>query len=65
MQRILFICLCHILVLAVVGKLVGLLAMPPEVLTFAPWALTLVGSYLFVSTLGRLLPKQIRALIGI
>lgn len=57
--------LCHILVLAVVGKLVGLLAMPPEVLTFALWALTLVGSYLFVSTLGRLLPKQIRALIGI
>lgn len=57
--------LCHILVLAVVGKLVGLLAMPPEVLTFALWALTFVGSYLFVSTLGRLLPKQIRALIGI
>lgn len=57
--------LCHILVLAVVGKLVGLLAMPPEVLTFTLWALTLVGSYLFVSTLGRLLPKQIRALIGI
>lgn len=56
--------LCHILVLAVVGKLVGLFSMPSEVSTFTLWALTLVGSFLFVSTLGRLLPKRIRALIG-
>lgn len=56
--------LCHILVLAVVGKLVGLFSMPSELSTFTLWALTLFGSYLFVSILGHLLPKRIRALIG-
>lgn len=56
--------LCHILVLSVAGKLVGLFSMSLGVSAFALWALTLVSSYLFVSILGRLLSKQIRALIG-
>lgn len=56
--------LCHILVLAVVGKLVGLFSMPSELSTFTLCALTIFGSYLFISILGRLLPKRIRALIG-
>ena len=56
--------LCHMLVLKVVWKLLGLFVMPLGVTTFAVWALTLAGSYSLVSLCGRYLPKRIRIAVG-
>ena len=56
--------LSHILVLAIVGKCLGYLALPGLVVTGAIWILTLCGSWLFVVAAKEILPDKIAALLG-
>lgn len=56
--------LCHILVLVVLQKLFGLLSLPLGAMTVVLWATTLLFSYIAVTAVSRLLPKQVVDLLG-
>lgn len=56
--------LCHILVLAILQKLLGSLFLPLWVGTVVLWMATLLFSYIVVTAASRLLPKRVTDLIG-
>ncbi len=56
--------LCHILVLAVVGKVLGLVALPDFLAILMKWAFTLALSYLFCVVVNKVLPKKIAKVLG-
>ncbi len=56
--------LCHIAVLAVVGKVLGLLALPVALATFLKWGLTLGLSCAFCVVASKVLPRRVAGWIG-
>lgn len=56
--------LCHILVLTVLQKLLGLLSLPLWVMTALLWAATLLFSFIVVEAANRFMSKRLAGLIG-
>ena len=58
------ICLCHMLAVAALGKVLALVALPLLMGTVLKWLLALVGSFMFCVIVCRALPRKIAGWLG-
>ena len=56
--------LCHMFVVAALGKVLGLIVLPLVALTVLKWLLAVTISYMFCVLMGRVLPKKVAGWLG-